>query len=187
MIGETEIGGKWMGSATFWIALSTVFAAVFVAIQAWYARVQVVEAAETRLLEKELDICFANFDAAGALDAELRVLAREGMHPDVWPPKVMAGTAEELVAFQTRVPPLLSTLENGLMKAAIVGRLDDHRSFLMQKIAGLGERLSSLNPSLAETAQPDPEVKSVFASLSEFVGAQYLVYEGCKTVAQRTS
>jgi hypothetical protein len=187
MIGETEIGGKWIGSATFWIAISTVFAAVFVAIQAWYARVQVVEASETRLLERELDICFGSFDAAGALDTELKALAREGMQPEVWPPQVMARSAAEMVKFQNSVPPLLSALENGLMKAAIVGPLDDHRAFLMQKISGLGEKLSSLNPSMAAQAQPDPEVKLVFASLSEFVGAQYLVYEGCKTVAQRTS
>ena len=178
---------RWVGSATFWIALSTVAAAVFVAIQAWYARVQVVEASETRLLEKELDICFNSFDAAAALDTELKALAREGMHPEVWPPEVMVSGEAELVTFQRTVPQLLTALETGLMKADVLGGLDRHRAYLLQQISGLAERLSSLNPSLANAADPDPEVKSVFASLSEFIGAQYLVYEGCKTVAQRTS
>ena len=186
MFGDSD-SGRWVGSATFWIALSTVAAAVFVAIQAWYARVQVVEASETRLLEKELDICFESFDSAAALDAELKALARQGMQPEVWPPEVMATSAGELLKFQRGVPQLLASLETGLMKADVLGGLDKHRAYLLQQISGLGERLSSLNPSLANAAEPDLEIMSVFSSLSEFIGAQYLVYEGCKTVAQRTS
>lgn len=186
MFGEGD-SARWVGSATFWIALSTVAAAVFVAIQAWYARVQVVEASSTRLLEKELDICFESFDAAAALDTELKALARQGMHKETWPPSVMAASAGELLKFQRTVPQLLVGLETGLMKADVLGGLDKNRSYLLQHISGLGEQLSSLNPSLANQAEPDPEVKGVFASLSEFIGAQYLVYEGCKTVAQRTS
>ena len=180
-------GTNWLGSATFWIAVSTVAAAIFVAIQAWYARVQVVEASASRILEQQLDICFDTFDAASRLDGELRQLAREGSHANVWPPMVMAASSAELVRFQTRVPPLLAGLENGLMKASVLGPLDKHRGFLAQQIAGLGERLLTLNPNLADTAETDAQVKEVFAALSDFVGAQYLVNEGCKTVAQRTS
>jgi hypothetical protein len=47
------------------LSLSTLAAALFVAVQAWYARVAFVEASETRLLEDKLDLCFQNFDAAG--------------------------------------------------------------------------------------------------------------------------
>ncbi|RYH12356.1 hypothetical protein [Tropicimonas sp. IMCC6043] len=187
MFGETEIGLKWFGSATFWIAVSTVAAAIFVAIQAWYARVQVVEAANTRLLERELDFCLETFDEAEALDAELKSLAREGMHPEIWPPKAMASSAAELLEYQRRVPPLLGALENGLMKGAILRPLDDHRAYLAQQIEGLGEALASLNPVLADKAEPNAQVTNVFTALSEFIGAQYLVFEGCKTVAQRTS
>jgi hypothetical protein len=185
MIGDN--GTNWLGSATFWIAISTVAAAVFVAIQAWYARVQVVEASASRLLEQQLDICFDTFDAASRLDAELRQLAREGQHAEVWPPMVTVERPSELVAFQTRVPPLLAGVENGLMKAGVLGPLDKHRAFLSQQITGLGERLLALNPNLAGKAEPDAQVKEIFAALSDFVGAQYLVSEGCKTVAQRTN
>lgn len=180
-------GSSWLGSATFWIAVSTVFAAVFVAIQAWYAREQVVEASSARMLEQQLDICFETFDAATALDGELRQLAREGMHADVWPPKVMADSPADIVKFQLRVPPLLAGLENGLLKASVLGPLDRYREFLAQKITGLSEKLLTLNPNLAGKATPDEQVKEVFAVLSEFVGGQYLINEGCKTVAQRTN
>ncbi|WP_068115049.1 hypothetical protein [Tropicimonas marinistellae] len=185
MFGDS--GNTWLGSATFWIAVSTVAAAIFVAIQAWYARVQVVEASNSRILEQQLDICFETFDAATLLDGELRQLAREGAHAAEWPPMVRAESAAELVRFQRRVPPLLAGLENGLMKAAVLAPLDKNRAYLAQQITGLGERLLTLNPALAGKADPDAQVKDVFARLSEFVGAQYLVGEGCKTVAQRTS
>ncbi|PRY21510.1 hypothetical protein CLV78_109123 [Aliiruegeria haliotis] len=186
MFGQVGNWRTWCASATFWIAVSTVAAAIFVAIQAWYARAQVVAESSSRVLEQRLDICFDTVDAAGQLDAELRQLAREGMHADTWPPRVMAGSSEELIRFQTRVPPLLSELENGLMKAEILGTLDTHRAYLEQQISGLGEQLLSLNPRLADAAEPHPEVERVFTSLSEFIGAQYLVHEGCRTVAQRT-
>ncbi|MFD0978532.1 hypothetical protein [Tropicimonas aquimaris] len=186
MFGDTG-SNSWLGSATFWIAVSTVAAAIFVAIQAWYARVQVVDASSARMLEQQLDICFDTFDAASRLDTELRQLAREGSHADVWPPMVMADSRDEMVRFQTSVPPLLAHLENGLMKASVLGPLDRHRAFLAQQIAGLGERLLTLNPNLAGQAETDAQVKDIFAALSDFVGAQYLVNEGCKTVAQRTS
>lgn len=173
------------GSTNFWVAFSTLLAAIFVALQTWYARVAFVDASETRLLQTRLDTCFENFDAATRLDQELRELAREGAHPEVWPPMIMADTETELRRYQERVPPLLASLENGLMKASIFGALDAPRSYLSQHIAGLGERLVTLDPAAAARPEAQAQVRSLFATLSEFIGAQYLVFEGCKTVAQR--
>lgn len=57
---------------TLIFAGSTLLATLFVAMQAWYARVAFVEASQTRLLENKLDLCFENFDDAAALDLALR-------------------------------------------------------------------------------------------------------------------
>ena len=51
----------------------------------------------------------------------------------------------------------------------------------------VGLPANPLNPALADRPDPDAQQTKVFAALSEFIGAQYLVFEGCKTVAQRTS
>ena len=59
---------------------------IFVAIQAWYARIEIVQAAETRFLERKLDICFENFDQAVALDTALRNAAPGEGIDERWPP-----------------------------------------------------------------------------------------------------
>ena len=64
-------------ASTIVLAASTLVAALFVAVQAWYARTSFVEASETRFLERKLDICFENFDAAAQLDIELRAAVPE--------------------------------------------------------------------------------------------------------------
>ena len=71
--------------SNFMLAGGTLLAAIFVAIQAYYARSSYVEADATRFLERKLDICFENFDDAARLDAMLRVTVPNMADQDVWP------------------------------------------------------------------------------------------------------
>ena len=50
--------------SNYTLAAGTLVAALFVAVQAYYARSSYVEGEATRFLERKLDICFENFDAA---------------------------------------------------------------------------------------------------------------------------
>lgn len=166
------------------LAGSTLVAAVFVAVQAWYARVQFVESSETRLLEKKLDICFDNFDAAAVLDTELR-RAAPGMGIDeVWPPRIEVADAEGLRRLQDTVVPRLNALESGLFKASILGDLDKHRAYLAQQLRGLSKRLLDIVPARIGQDKMDKEIDGVMATLSDFLGAQYSVFTGCRLVAE---
>ena len=165
------------------LAISTLIAALFVAVQAWYARVAFVEASETRLLEKKLDICFENFDAAVNLDAKLRALA-PGMGVDeAWPPRVDVMHAGELVGIQQQVVPMLNALESSLAKASILGSLDRFRTYLADQAEGLSQRLISVSPARLGQEAADAELTDILITLSEFLGAQYSVFEGCRLVA----
>ena len=175
--------GRRMGSNLL-LAGSTLVAAIFVAVQAWYARVAYVEAAETRLLEKKLDICFDNFDAAADLDAALRSSAPGMALDENWPPKVVVGNAAQLSVLQQSVVPKLNALESGLAKASILGALDKHRAYLSQQVRGLSKRLLDIAPSRIGQDKMDAEIDAVFAALSDFLGAQYSVFTGCRLVAE---
>jgi hypothetical protein len=165
------------------LALSTLVAALFVAVQAWYARVAFVETERTRLLEKKLDICFQNFDAAVALDGALRDLSPGfGMH-EVWPPKVDVMNAPELVEIQIRVVPMLNAFQSSLAKASILGPLDRFREYLSGEVEGLSGDLQNLSPALLGTPEGTVEIDAVLGRLAEFFGAQYSVFEGCRLVA----
>lgn len=175
-----DSGGRGVGII---LASSTLVAALFVAVQAWYARVAYVETERTRLLEKKLDICFQNFDAAVALDAALRgVSPGFGMH-EVWPPKVDVMNAGELVLIQEEVVVALNGLHSGLAKASILGPLDRFRGYLSGEIDGLSADLQNLSPALLTSDDGVAQVDEVLNRLSEFFGAQYPVFEGCRLVA----
>jgi hypothetical protein len=175
-----ETSGRGVGIV---LAISTLVAALFVAVQAWYARVAFVETERTRLLEKKLDICFQNFDAAVALDGALRALSPGFGMNEVWPPKVEAMDAPKLVAIQDEVVPMLNGFQSSLAKASILGPLDRFRTYLSDQVEGLSADLQDLSP--AQLAEPtgQAEVDAVLDRLSEFFGAQYSVFEGCRLVA----
>ncbi len=166
------------------LAGSTLVAALFVAVQAWYARVAFVEASETRLLEKKLELCFENFDAAANLDAALRSAAPEMGIEDQWPPVIVVEDPIALRRVQGQVVPRLNALESGLAKASILGDLDKHRAYLSQELRGLSKRLLDIAPSRIGQDKMDTEIDAVFATLSEFLGAQYSVFTGCRLVAE---
>ena len=166
------------------LAASTLLAALFVAAQAWYARVAYVEGSKSRLLEKKLDICFENFDSATALDAALRKAAPGAGLDDVWPPQVVVSDAAQLARLQEAVVPRLNGLEAGLAKASILGELDKHRAYLAQELRGLSKRLLEIVPARIGQENMDKEIDAVFATLSEFLGAQYSVFTGCRLVAE---
>lgn len=166
------------------LAGSTLVAALFVAVQAFYARVAFVDASETRLLEKKLDICFQNFDAAAALDASLRRSAPGMGLDDVWPPRIELRDASQLRQMQDQVVPQLNALESGLAKASILGELDKYRAFLAQQLLGLSKRLLDIAPARIGQDAMDKEIDAVMASLSDFLGAQYSVFTGCRLVAE---
>ncbi|MEO1733223.1 MAG: hypothetical protein AAFR45_06295 [Pseudomonadota bacterium] len=166
------------------LAGSTLLAAVFVAVQAWYARVAFVDASETRLLEKKLDICFENFDQAAALDAALRAAAPDMALEEQWPPRIVVNDPIALRRVQGQVVPRLNALESGLAKASILGDLDKHRAYLAQELLGLSKRLLDIVPSRIGQDKMDAEIDDVFATLSEFLGAQYSVFTGCRLVAE---
>lgn len=166
------------------LAGSTLVAALFVAVQAFYARVAFVDASETRLLEKKLDICFQNFDAAANLDTSLRRSAPGMGLDDVWPPRIELLDVAQLRAMQDQVVPQLNALESGLAKASILGELDKYRAFLAQELRGLSKRLLDIVPARIGQDRMDKEIDAVMASLSDFLGAQYSVFTGCRLVAE---
>lgn len=170
--------------SNYLLAGSTLVAAIFVAVQAWYARVAFVEASETRLLEKKLDICFENFDEAADLDTALRLAAPGMALEDTWPPRIVVEDARRLGTIQADVVPKLNALEAGLAKASILGELDKHRAYLAQQLRGLSKRLLDIVPARVGQDKMDEEIDAVFATLSDFLGAQYLVFTGCRLVAE---
>ncbi|MEM7720330.1 MAG: hypothetical protein AAF222_14120 [Pseudomonadota bacterium] len=156
-------------------------AAIFVAVQAYYARSSFVQADESRFLERKLDICFENFDEAARLDAMLRSTVPSMMEQEVWPPRVEINSAEKLVEVQAKVVPLLDGLTTGFTKASVLDTLDKYRAYLEQQLNGLSKRIIDLRPEqiLART----DEAEAVLKQLSEFVGAQYSVFTGCRLIA----
>lgn len=178
--------------STFVLAASTFLAAAFVAVQAFYARTSYVEGEATRFLERKLDICFENFDAAARIDAGLRQAIPGMASADDWPPKVRVESADVLARVKTEIVPLLDRLDAGLTKAQVLGGLDKYRAYLGQELRGLSKQLLDLNPAtLAAENNPDnPDHKAnaaVFNKLSEFIGAQYAVFTGCRLVAEGKS
>ena len=169
-------------ASNYILAGGTMLAAIFVAVQAWYARSTFLEGEATRVLERKLDHCFDNFDQAAQLDSALR-LASPGMDmQETWPPMVVVKTPQKLAAIQSDVVPKIDALESGLTKASVLGGLDKYRDYLAQQVRGLSKQLLDLNP-----AQFDPEndeTKAVFAKLSDFLGAQYSVFTGCRLIAE---
>ena len=166
------------------LAISTLVAALFVAVQAWYARVAFVEAQETRLLEKKLDICFENFDAAVALDAQLRALSPGIGTDEAWPPRVEVMEPQDLVRIQSKIVPLLNSFESSLAKASILGSLDRFRLYLTGQLDGLSQRLLIISPARLHEEETDAEMSDIFDTLSDFLGAQYSVFEGCRLVTE---
>jgi hypothetical protein len=166
------------------LAISTLVATIFVALQAWYARVAYVSAAETRLLEDKLDLCFDNFDAAAAVDTELRALTPGAGSDESWPPKVGVMSGTDLETLQAKVVPLLNKLETSLAKASILGEPDRFRLFLIGRLNGVAQRLMALSPARLGEPETDAELASILTTLSDFLGAQYAVFEGCRLVAE---
>lgn len=168
--------------STIVLAASTLVAALFVAVQAFYARTSFVEASETRFLERKLDICFENFDAAAALDSELRQAVPEMTTQTDWPPKLVLNSPKRLAVFHRNVVPKLDALEAGLTKASVLENLDKYRAYLAQKIRGLSKGLMDVKPS--DLTPDNTDTQAVLAALSEFLGAQYQVLTGCRLVAE---
>ena len=168
--------------SNYTLAAGTLMAAGFVAVQAYYARSSYVEGEETRFLERKLDICFDNFDAAANLDAALRQAVPGMKTEEVWPPQVVIMTPEKFAALQRQVAPMLDKLEAGFTKAQVLGGLDKYRAYLAQQLQGLSKRLYDINP--ADMTPETEENKVVLSQLSEFVGGQYLVFTGCRLVAE---
>ncbi|WP_323763406.1 hypothetical protein [Marinovum sp.] len=164
------------------LAASTLVAALFVAVQAWYARTSFVEASETRFLERKLDICFDNFDDAAELDRVLRAAVPEMLTQEVWPPQVAVETPERLALFHREVVPKLDALDAGLTKASVLESLDKYRAYLAQKLRGLSKRLRDVSPG--DLSPENTDTQAVFAALSEFLGGQYQVLTGCRLVAE---
>lgn len=169
-------------ASNYILAGGTMLAAIFVAVQAWYARSTFLEGEATRVLERKLDLCFDNFDQAAQLDAALR-LASPGMDmQDKWPPMVVVETPQQLVVIHSSVVPKVDALESGLTKASVLGGLDKYRDYLAQQVRGLSKQLLDLNP--ARFDPENEETKVVFAKLSDFLGAQYSVFTGCRLIAE---
>lgn len=171
-------------SATTLLAISTLIAAIFVAVQAWYARGAFVESTRTRLLEQKLDLCFQSFDAAVALDGELRALSPGFGADEVWPPKVTVMDAPKLVEIQDHVVPRLNQLQTAIGKASILGPLDRFRAYLDGELDGLSEDLLMASPAQLGTEDGRAGLADILNTLSEFFGAQYSVFEGCRLVAK---
>ncbi len=164
------------------LAGGTLLAASFVAVQAYYARSSFVEGEATRFLERKLDLCFENFDDAARLDAALR-LAVPGMAMQrTWPPRVVVETGAKLAAVQSDVVPALDALEAGLTKARVLGGLDKYRAYLAQQVRGLSKQVMDLTP--AALGPENETTTAIFARLSDFLGAQYSVFTGCRLVAE---
>jgi len=169
------------------LARSTLIAALFVAVQTWYALVQFVEASETRLMEKKLDLCFENFDAAAVLDAALRSASNDMGIEYTRPTRIQIETASQMRQFQTEVVPKLNTLESGLAEASILGDSDKYGAYLAQQLTGLSKRFLDIVPAQVGTDKMADDITSVFKTLSEFLGSQYLVFTGCRMVAEETA
>lgn len=165
------------------LAMSTVMATVFVAVQAWYARIEIVQESETQLLEKQLDICFENFDQAVALDRALRDAVPGPGIDDVWPPLIEVGSAARLEAVKRQVVPKLDAFQAGLIKASILGDLDKHRTYLAQTLEGLSKRIMDVSPTRLG-AEGDAAHAALWRDLSEFLGVQYPVFTGCRMTAE---
>lgn len=172
------------GTSNTILAISTLIAAIFVAVQAWYARVAFVESSRTRVLEQKLDLCFQSFDAAVALDSELRALSPGFGGDEVWPPKVTVMDAARLVQIQDRIVPRLNQLQTAISKASILGSLDRFRSYLSGRLEGLSEDLLMVSPAQLGSEEGREGIASILDTLSEFFGAQYSVFEGCRLVAK---
>ncbi|MGB0658901.1 MAG: hypothetical protein ACPGNV_01890 [Mangrovicoccus sp.] len=175
-----------MLTPNFWVAASTLLAALFVAVQAWYARVAFVEASSTRLLQARLDACFDNYDAASALDAELRSISGDPDAPEAWPARVVPLSPAQGVVVHNQILPAVERLEASLMKSSILGPLGKERDYLLQHISGLGQRIRLIPPSQITRQSENSDLRAVFASLSEFIGAQHLILLGCRKVTERT-
>ncbi|MDJ0825939.1 MAG: hypothetical protein QNJ16_10595 [Rhodobacter sp.] len=169
-------------ASNFILAGGTLLAALFVAIQAFYARSSYVEAEASKFLERKLDICFQNFDDAARLDAALRLAVPGMATQDTWPPKVVVETPEALAALQREVVPMLDALDAGLTKATVLDQLDKYRAYLAQQIRGLSKRLLDLTP--AQLGPENEQTKATLAVLSDFLGAQYSVFTGCRLIAE---
>ncbi|MEM6713385.1 MAG: hypothetical protein AAF590_14070 [Pseudomonadota bacterium] len=161
--------------------MGTMIAAIFVAVQAYYARSSYVQADESRFLERKLDICFDNFDDAARLDAMLRSTLPSMMEQEVWPPRVEINSEAKLLEIQKNAVPLIDDLTAGFTKASVLGPLDKFRAYLEQQANGLSKSILDLRSEqvLAKTS----DVQSVLKQLSEFVGAQYAIFTGCRMIA----
>ena len=159
------------------LALSTLVAAIFVAVQAWYARVAFVEEMEARFREKQLELCFESFDAAAALDAELRIFSVG----NEWPPRVTSMSEVDFRRIQRDIVPRLNTLEASLAKAALHAPLDKFRGFLFDRLEGISERISSVSYQGMANEVDSAEFEVIIGSLDDFLGAQYPVFEGCRS------
>lgn len=168
--------------SNYTLAAGTLLAATFVAIQAWYARSSFVEGEATRFLERKLDICFDNFDDAARLDAALRLAVPGMAMQETWPPKVKVETPQALATLQGDVIPTLNALDAGLTKASVLGGLDKYRAYLAQQIGGLSKKVQDLTP--ADLAPENQKTEAVLATLSDFLGAQYSVFTGCRLIAE---
>lgn len=171
-------------SANMLLAGATLVATLFVAAQAWYARVTYVEQSHSRLLQEKLDLCFETFDAAAELDMSLRQSMPGLDTQDNWPPRIEVTDAQALERLQVAVVPRLNALESWLFKASILGPLDKYRAYLAQELTGLSRRLLDIAPARIGEDRMDREIDAVFATLSEFLGAQYSVFTGCRLVAE---
>jgi len=172
------------GGATsnFILAGGTLLAAIFVAVQAFYARSSFVEGEASRFLERKLDICFENFDDAARLDAALRLAVPGMVAQETWPPKVVIDTPASLALVQRDVVPILDALDAGLTKATVLDTLDKHRAYLAQQLRGLSKRLLDLTP--AQLSPDNPEAATALRLLSDFLCAQYSVFTGCRLIAE---
>lgn len=178
----TAAGPPGRDAPTLVLAGSTLVAALFVAVQAWYARTSFVEASATRFLERKLDICFENFDAAAQLDVALRSALPEMAAQEDWPPRLEVTTPARLALLQREVVPRLDALDAGLTKASVLESLDKYRAYLAQQVRGLSKRLLDISP--ADLSRETKDTHAVFAALSEFLGGQYQVLTGCRLVAE---
>ena len=174
---------RWPGGNMV-LAGSTLVAAIFVAVQAFYARNAFVAAQESRLLEKKLELCLENFDAAAALDRALRQAAPGPGIEEHWPPKLMVESEARVSALQRTVVPRLDDFQSGLAKASILGPLDKYRAYLAQKLEGLSKGLLDIPAGQAGQGGLTDDNLAVIAALSEFLGAQYTVFTGCRLVAE---
>ncbi|MEM6636502.1 MAG: hypothetical protein AAF667_11480 [Pseudomonadota bacterium] len=169
-------------TSNYILAAGTLLAAIFVAVQAWYARTSFLEGEATRVLERKLDLCFDNFDQAAALDSVLRQTVPNMEMQDVWPPMVVIETPSQLWVLRDAVVPELDALEAGLTKASVLGGLDKYRGYLAQQLRGLSKQLTDISPMRFDPT--DEENAEVFARLSDFLGAQYSVFTGCRLLAE---